>query len=349
MQSSSRIFHRSIVVISLLFVTLSAHLVEAKHVTNPVTHKRRRVLIVGLDGARGDVVQAGVEQGLLPALQTFARMGQLSTQAQTHDLVGAFVTVPGWTSVLTGVGPLKHGVLANNAGMLHNPMFPSLLRSAKSAGLRTWAAGQSGVLAADPSHAAIDGECWFYETRARAFGYGDTDSCNLTQRYRTDKDADASAGDVLLYNLVSDHVADADADVVFAVADAVDAEGHATGFNGNIRSPYGQAAQRADDGLLKVIRAAEHRARVTDEEWLILTTADHGGHAQTHGNQAQDRQIFFGLLLYGAQESLDPLSATVRHTDVNPTVLHFLGLPTPGLRDGQAQGMAHIPAGLLTD
>ncbi|MDP6512960.1 MAG: alkaline phosphatase family protein, partial [SAR202 cluster bacterium] len=64
---------------------------------------KKKVLIIGIDGCRPDALLAAET----PNLDTLIDDGLVSYQAQTCEFT---VSAPGWSSMLTGVWPNKHGV-----------------------------------------------------------------------------------------------------------------------------------------------------------------------------------------------------------------------------------------------
>ncbi|UCC69259.1 MAG: alkaline phosphatase family protein [Armatimonadota bacterium] len=65
-----------------------------------------RVLVIGLDGATFDLLDVWTERGLMPNLRRLAEDG---TRAVLRSVMPP-VTVPAWTSCITGVNPGKHGL-----------------------------------------------------------------------------------------------------------------------------------------------------------------------------------------------------------------------------------------------
>lgn len=69
--------------------------------------KAKRVVLIGLDG----ICLAGFQQAHTPHLDALLAEGVLSIQTR---VVMPSVTLPNWTSHLTGSGPEQHGVVDNN-------------------------------------------------------------------------------------------------------------------------------------------------------------------------------------------------------------------------------------------
>lgn len=65
------------------------------------------VLVVGLDGGTLRILGPLARQGLMPAFQRIMSQGRMGTLRSTLP----WYTIPGWTSLMTGVGPATHGLL----------------------------------------------------------------------------------------------------------------------------------------------------------------------------------------------------------------------------------------------
>jgi len=76
-------------------------------VANRESQSRRRVLVIGLDGATWDNLLPLVESGSLPVLKSLIESGCWGVLRSTLPCV----TPPAWGSFLTGASPARHGVL----------------------------------------------------------------------------------------------------------------------------------------------------------------------------------------------------------------------------------------------
>ena len=68
---------------------------------------RGPVLVVGLDGGTMDVIEPLARRGVMP---TFAKLIDSGRAGTLHSTV-PWYTIPGWTSLMTGVSPGTHGLL----------------------------------------------------------------------------------------------------------------------------------------------------------------------------------------------------------------------------------------------
>ncbi|WP_346989837.1 alkaline phosphatase family protein [Bacteroides caccae] len=80
--------------------------------------RAKRVVLISLDG----ICVAGFRQAKTPHLDTLLSEGVLSTETR---VVMPSVTLPNWTSHLTGSGPEQHGV-ANNAWTVDKYKLPAI-------------------------------------------------------------------------------------------------------------------------------------------------------------------------------------------------------------------------------
>ncbi len=67
---------------------------------------KRRVIIVGLDGATFDVIDPLLEKRRLPFAEDLIKNG---TRANLLSSI-PYATIPAWPSFMTGKNPGKHGV-----------------------------------------------------------------------------------------------------------------------------------------------------------------------------------------------------------------------------------------------
>lgn len=84
--------------------------------------KSKRVVLISLDG----ICVAGFQQAKTPNLDALLSQGALSLETR---VVMPSVTLPNWTSHLTGSGPEQHGVV-NNAWTLAKHKLPSIEKDA---------------------------------------------------------------------------------------------------------------------------------------------------------------------------------------------------------------------------
>ena len=91
-----------------LLLSLLLGACDAPETPEPAADPVRRVLIIGLDGIRPDCLMVAST----PRIDGILEQAAFSMHAQTQSQAPTS-SAPGWMSVLTGVEPGKHGVVAN--------------------------------------------------------------------------------------------------------------------------------------------------------------------------------------------------------------------------------------------
>jgi hypothetical protein len=324
----------------------------------------KRALVIGLDGTRGDVFDAALA-GHAPALRALRERGRFARCSEPRDPQCArahssprrddtyqWITGPGWLSVLTGVGAFAHGVRDNEKASLarfcaSSRVFPSFLARARSAGLRTAAGGTAAFVTSlygdDEVVGVLDYECGCSGDRP-AVARGAASSCNASERLSLDG-RDPERDRVLARWLLA-RIEDEEVAVAIGVFDRIDEAGHRHGFG--IRPESLRALSETDALLAPIFAALDSRARERGEHWLVVVTADHGGHEVAMGyglhdtRAGEDDAIPFGVARFepaATPRAPRRLVAPVTQMDVHPTVLAWLGLPiAPGL-EGRVQGL----------
>ncbi len=269
---------------------------------------RGRVLVVGMDGVRYDrltrssatapvlhrLMATGAHgSGLLPYGEADGRAeGGPSTSMAYTD------SGPGWSSVLTGVWPDRHGVTGNDfegADYVRHPDFLSRAAAARP-GLRTAAAVS-----------------WPELIDRGALGPG------VGERARYDGESEGyEQADRLVADIAARWLSEGDPDALFVYFGATDEAGHATGPLG---PAYDRAllAQDAHLGrLLDAIAARRADPARADEHWTVMITTDHG-HLDTggHGGDTHaEREVFVVIAELGT--GVGPGAAVERGTVRTP-------------------------------
>ncbi|KOV92711.1 phosphodiesterase [Streptomyces sp. NRRL B-1140] len=217
---------------------------------------------------------------------------------------------PGWSSILTGVWPERHGVTGNDFKGAAYTRYPDFLTRAATArpGLRTVAAVSWPALVRRGTLGRAIGRRVRYNGESRGYETADRRVARTALRW----------------------LGKGDPDVMFVYFGATDEAGHATG---PLSPAYDRALLAQDTHLGHLLDAIGARAadpRRAPERWTVLITTDHGhldsgGHG---GDSRAEREVFVILAERGAGEGpggtrLD----TPRLVDVAPTVLDRLGIP----------------------
>lgn len=249
-----------------------------------------------------------------PAVMKESRMptlfGLLSRAASTFSAQTIFpsITLPSHTSMLTGVGPEKHHVLWNNwepeKGLVTVPTIFALAKAQKL------------------STAMFVGKPKFLHL----FVPGSVDEFSLPE-YHARYVSEAAARYIVAKKpaLCFIHFADPDE------------AGHAHGWG----SEEQKRAFAESDTALKTVLDAINRAGIANTS-VVLLTADHGGHAKTHGLGTPD-DMTIPWIAWGA--NVRPgytITAPVTTYDTAATALWLLNVPLPAAFDGKPVTSAFV-------
>lgn len=266
--------------------------------SRPLVAAARRVVLVSIDGLRGDAL----DRYQPPTLQALSAGGAVTSRART---VVPSLTVPAHLSLLSGVAPEDHGVLSEQLTFTPamaelDPLF--LAVSEGGSGTRAFLT-REGPLAA-------------FETALQcrlAFGL---DSLELVgDHWQTIADAAREALQDMEVGLTFVHVPDPER------------AGHAWGYE----SPeYRDAVLRADSAVARVLESLH-------PEDLLVVTSDHGGGGAFGSHQngsASPEDVEIPLILHGPRVvEADLGQASI--LDVAPTILWSMGLRVPSTWDGR--------------
>jgi predicted AlkP superfamily pyrophosphatase or phosphodiesterase len=274
-----------------------------------------KVLVIGIDGVRPDVL-ADVPT---PNLDDLAAEGAYSAEARTGY---PSVSGPGWSSFLVGVWPDKHGVTDNTFEGKRYDRYPDFLTRIEHVRpeLSTFAVadwlplvghGEGGPVisdAVDEKH-VLDG----YE-----LGWPQADSQSVA--------------------LAVEALTSRDPDVLFVYLGNPDETSHQ---HGSIGQEYRMALALADRHVGQLMAAVRSRPGYATEDWLILSSTDHGrrpdgGHG---GDTPEERTIYY--LVSGPSAARSALEGPVGIVDVAVTALAHLEIPVDATwdLDGRAVGL----------
>jgi predicted AlkP superfamily pyrophosphatase or phosphodiesterase len=274
-----------------------------------------KVLVIGIDGVRPDVL---AEVGT-PAIDALAAEGTFTDAARTGL---PSVSGPGWSSLLTGVWPAKHGVTNNDFTGKRYDAFPDFLTRIEQVrpALRTFAVAdwkplveaEDGVPtigdAVDEKH-VLDG----YE-----LGWAEADERSVA--------------------LAVTALAEGDPDALFVYLGNPDEVSHETAAIGE---EYRAAIAEADRQVGRLVDAVRARATWSSEDWLVLMSTDHGRlpNGDHGGDTPEERTIFY--LASGPATARGRPSGEVHIVDVAVTALTHLGIvpDTAWDLDGKAVGL----------
>lgn len=222
-----------------------------------IQSQTRKVLFIGIDGCRADVLMGANT----PAIDDLLTHAVYST-----DGLCAYKTWSGngWSSMLTGVWHTKHGVTDNTfsgANFTNYPDFISRMETYNAA-LKTISCVHWG-----PINTTI------------------IQNANIKNTYATDLEVKNGA----VAALTTDNP-----DVLFVAFDDVDHAGHTYGFDSTI-SQYVSTIETTDSYVGAVVAAMKSRPNYANEDWLVVVTTDHGGNLAGHGGGTIEERTIFNI------------------------------------------------------
>jgi arylsulfatase A-like enzyme len=231
----------------------------------------------------------------MPNLMALMQTGAYSLSAQT---VYPSVTLVAHSSMLSGLCPSKHGVYWNDyLPQLGYAQGTDLFDISHAAGLRTHMIVGKQKLAQVTEPTSLD-----------------------TFLFVNDRDT------VIMERLLADFPEDFN--VLFIHFAITDGMGHSYGW----LSPQQLSVLfRADEALGSFLAALD--ARNLRNETLLMITADHGGHASTHGSNSPEDMIIPWIAV-GPGIQPTALTSPIQTTDTAATAAFALGLPIPAEWDG---------------
>mgnify|MGYP006289895763 CR=1 FL=1 len=264
---------------------------------------KKKVLIIGLDGARADATRIAST----PHIDSLIDHGCVSWNAQTEMRT---VSGPAWTSLLTGCHTKKHGV-DGNSKMDKKRRVPTIFKL-----LKDW----------NPDIKLVAHSHW---------------KPIITQIIERDVLNSYSAGsDKKMAKNMARDINAGNGDVYFVQLDEIDAAGHMYGYSVESKR-YIKKIQRNDKLVGTMVSAIENRP--FDEEWLVCLVSDHGGNGKSHGGLSLGELTIIFMLSGNAisqkGEIPDNVETSPRIVDVVPSIAKFIGMPPRDNWDGKPRCM----------
>ncbi|MEJ2541049.1 MAG: alkaline phosphatase family protein [Gemmatimonadota bacterium] len=265
------------------------------------TERVRKVLVIGIDGVRPDILA----EVPTPNLDALADSGVWIDDARTGL---PSVSGPGWSSMLGGVWPEKHGVTDNAFTGKRYDLYPDFLTRIEQVrpelstfAVADWPPLMEAADGAPPISEAVDVR---HVLDGAEVGWAEADERSVSLAVKA--------------------LSDGDPDALFVYLGNPDETSHE---RGSIEAAYRESLALADTHVGALVDAVRRRERFEDEDWLILSSTDHGrrrdgGHG---GDTVEERTIYF--LASGPAVARDAVPDSVFVVDVAVTALAHLGIP----------------------
>jgi predicted AlkP superfamily pyrophosphatase or phosphodiesterase len=271
--------------------------------------------VIGIDGVRPDVLA----EVSTPAIDALAAEGAFSDQVITEAQT---ISGPGWSSILTGVWPEKHGVTNNDFTGNNYATYPDFLTRLEliDRDFSTFAAVDWAPLSSEVSGGPLIG-----------------DTVDVKLNFDGDQ-LGYQEGDIRAVAAAIRYLENQDPDAAFVYIGHPDVAAHDSGARSQ---EYYLSIENADVHVGRLVAAIRNRPSYEREDWLILVCTDHGhidegGHG---GDSPEERTVFY--LASGLSVTKGTLPPDVNIVDVAVTALAHLGIvidPTWHL-DGRVSGL----------
>lgn len=275
----------------------------------------KKVLLIGLDGVRVDVM----ESADTPHLDALIAAGAYSNDARTR---WPTVSGPGWSNLLTGVWPRKHHVVQNAFWHNNYDEYPDFLTRLEQI---------------DPGFNTLSITDWLPLGTSAYGGPVVSDLVDVKITFNADE-IGYELADALSTAAAVEQLGAGDPDAAFVYLGNIDEVGHQFG---TLSPQYRAAIEEADGYIGELLTAIAGRPTYAQEDWLILVTTDHGRKDDgSHGGLTlPERRVFF--LASGPSTDPGALPVHPQLVDVAVTALTHLGVAIdPAWRlDGAAIGL----------
>lgn len=208
-----------------------------------------KLLAIGIDGLRWDRLAAAHAPNLMRLIAT----GLFAPGLLDLSSGAASDSGPGWSTLVTGVWPDRHGVVDNTFAGKRYREYPDFL---------------TRLSEADPPRSTFAAVDWPPLSDEGTFGPGIAGRVVLdgeTHGYLTE--------DARLTEVSCRVLAEQNPDAVFVYLGAVDIAGHGSGA---MSPDYTRTVEAVDAMIGQLITAMERRPSYPDERWLVLVGNDHG-------------------------------------------------------------------------
>ncbi len=287
--------------IGLLFIGLSAcadHFNKNKEIITSCktgTEPIRKVLFIGIDGLRTDALQVANTPAIDSLVQQAYTCWNLDRGPYT-------VSVPGWSTILHGVWPAKHGLTENSFKKNKYKNYPDFFALAKRA--------KPNLSVATLSH---------WEDFLKI-----TSEEDFAQRFTTD---------ARVFDAATTKLGNCCPDIMVLHFDDTDAAGHDYGFSPTC-SQYISAVEQTDAYIKGIMDMIYNRESSYGEEWMVVLTTDHGGEGTGHGEQddlPQTRKVWSIVRVPTLNSPV--VQSQANSVDLLPTMLSWMGI-TPDTFSG---------------
>jgi predicted AlkP superfamily pyrophosphatase or phosphodiesterase len=247
----------------------------------------RKVLFIGLDGCRTDALLAAGS----PAFNSLMEQGYVNLHCDRGPYTES---APGWSTLLHGVYPEKHGVTTNDLTNLNYRNYFDLFFY-----MRQFNPGFS---------------------LAEVSNWDDFLRLTTSEDYALRVTSDAEVRTKALFLLT--HCVP---DVLLLHFDAIDEAGHSSGFT-PLNPHYMFAIRQTGVYVSEIMELIHAREQTYGEEWMVMVVTDHGGSGRGHygQNQVEATRYVFEITRL---PNLSRRDVEASNADIMPTILRYMNVP----------------------
>lgn len=275
----------------------------------PEGTSNQKVLVVGVDGLAW-------EQMHTFNMPNFDKIQSAGMAAESYFYAPPFSQTssgPGYTTMMTGVWPDKHGVTDNSFNGRNLGEYPNWLERLENL---------------DPSLSTLTTASWLplLDVGVLSDAIDVRIPVNPGNPYPGYPAADEAATVV-----IEDILANQNPDATYVYYGSPDAEGHSFGRD---TLKYEIASERSDERIGRLMNAIESRPTYAEEDWLIMVSTDHGFIGHGHGGPTLDERRVFVYAMGGNVPQLGESERELELVDIAATVVDHYGFEISTDLDG---------------
>jgi Type I phosphodiesterase / nucleotide pyrophosphatase len=324
----------------LLTLTAPAALAQTEPLAGPSGTSLNKVLVIGTDGTRWDLVEKAMKAGKAPNLARLRRTGFGRPTTLLYGPHTLTLSEVGWSSIASGVWEDKHGVDGNKLNMdpgqaTKNGYLDFLTRIENSRPrLSTFLASDWDNIGTPLNGGPI---------------FGTAMDANFAAHIPAETIDNWSRGDVAVTDAATRYLRRGDPDAGFVYLGLVDETAH---LAGSATPTYANAIVSTDGRIGRLLKAIRARPTYAFESWTILVVTDHGQRPLSEPSPVSHfgkTKLELTSFLFGSGPGLGRNVKKPLIVDILPTVLHQLGLATPRSWNVDGHTLSHAkPASAAT-
>jgi hypothetical protein len=321
----------------LLAIAVQPAFARAAPPAGPDGTSLNKVLVIGTDGTRWDLVEKAMKAGKAPNLAGIRTRGFGRPTTLLYGPHTLTLSEVGWSSIASGVWEDKHGVdgskLNKDPGQATKNGYLDFLTRIERARPRL-----STFLASDWDNIGLplNGGPIF----------GSAMDVNFAARIPAETIDNWTRGDAAVTAKAEGYLRNDNPDASFVYLGLVDETAH---LAGSATPTYAAAIRSTDKRIGRLLRAVRSRASYPFESWTILVVTDHGQRPLSEPSPISHfgkTKLELTSFLFGTGPGLGRNVKKPLVVDILPTVLHQLGLRVPRSwnLDGHALSSARPPS-----